>query len=106
MPTYEYSCKKCGQTLEVFQSFSDKPLRKHQECGGDLQKVFHARGVVFKGSGFYSTDSRSGSSSKSGQSKDESVSKDKPKDKEPAKKSESPTTAGASPSSGSSTTSS
>jgi putative FmdB family regulatory protein len=106
MPTYEYSCKKCGQTLEVFQSFSDKPLRKHQECGGDLQKVFHARGVVFKGSGFYSTDSRSGSGSKSGQSKDESVSKDKPKDKEPAKKSESPTTAGASPSSGSSTTSS
>jgi putative FmdB family regulatory protein len=105
MPTYEYSCKKCGQTLEVFQSFSDKPLRKHQECGGDLQKVFHARGVVFKGSGFYSTDSRSASSSKSGQSKDESVAKDKPKDKEPAKKSESPTTAGASPSSGSSTTS-
>jgi putative FmdB family regulatory protein len=106
MPTYEYSCKKCGQTLEVFQSFSDKPLRKHQECGGDLQKVFHARGVVFKGSGFYSTDSRSGAGSKSGKSKDESVSKDKPKDKEPAKKSESPTTAGASPSSGSSTTSS
>jgi putative FmdB family regulatory protein len=106
MPTYEYSCKKCGQSLEVFQSFSDKPLRKHQECGGELQKVFHARGVVFKGSGFYSTDSRSRSSSKSDQSKDDSVSKDKPKDKEPAKKSESPTAAGASPSSGSSTTSS
>ena len=68
MPTYEYSCKKCGQTLEVFQSFSDKPLRKHQECGGDLQKVFHARGVVFKGSGFYSTDY--GRASRRGGSKD------------------------------------
>ena len=64
MPTYEYTCKGCGETIEVFQSFSEKPLRKHRECGGDLQKVFHARGVVFKGSGFYSTDSRSSSSKK------------------------------------------
>lgn len=64
MPTYEYSCKRCGETLEVFQSFSDKPLRTH-ECGGELQKVFHSRGVVFKGSGFYRTDSRSASTSKS-----------------------------------------
>jgi putative FmdB family regulatory protein len=59
MPTYEYTCKKCGQTIEAFQSFSDKPLRKHKDCEGELKKVFHARGVVFKGSGFYSTDSRS-----------------------------------------------
>lgn len=62
MPTYEYTCKRCGQSIEAFQSFSEKPLRKHAECGGELQKVFHARGVVFKGSGFYSTDSRSTSS--------------------------------------------
>jgi putative FmdB family regulatory protein len=67
MPTYEYTCKRCGETIEVFQSFSEKPLRKHPECGGDLQKVFHARGVVFKGSGFYSTDSRSSTSSKKGE---------------------------------------
>ena len=65
MPTYEYTCKRCGETFETFQSFSAKPLRKHAECGGDLQKVFHARGVVFKGSGFYSTDSRSSASSSS-----------------------------------------
>ena len=58
MPTYEYVCKSCGDTIEVFQSFSDKPLKRHDSCGGDLQKVFHARGVVFKGSGFYSTDAR------------------------------------------------
>lgn len=62
MPTYEYTCKNCGQNIEAVQSFSEKPLRKHAECGGELQKVFHARGVVFKGSGFYSTDSRSKSS--------------------------------------------
>lgn len=58
MPTYEYVCKNCGENLEVFQSFSDKPLKKHKECGGDLQKVFHARGIVFKGGGFYATDSK------------------------------------------------
>jgi putative FmdB family regulatory protein len=58
MPTYEYVCKNCGETIEVFQSFSDKPLKKHKECGGQLQKVFHARGIVFKGGGFYATDSK------------------------------------------------
>ncbi|MFO7548401.1 MAG: FmdB family zinc ribbon protein [Acidimicrobiia bacterium] len=61
MPTYEYRCKACGAQLEVVQSFKDKPLRRHDECGGELQKIFHARGVVFKGSGFYVTDSRSAS---------------------------------------------
>lgn len=66
MPTYEYACKSCGETIEVFQSFSDKPLKKHKECGGALQKVFHARGIVFKGDGFYATDSKPAPSSKSG----------------------------------------
>lgn len=65
MPTYEYACKKCGERLEVMQSFSDKPLKKHKTCGGDLQKVFHPAGLIFKGSGFYVTDSRSSSSSSS-----------------------------------------
>lgn len=66
MPTYEYTCKKCQQNLEVFQPFSAKTLKTHQDCGGELQKVFHARGVVFKGSGFYATDSRNGTKSDSG----------------------------------------
>jgi putative FmdB family regulatory protein len=83
MPTYEYTCKLCGETIEAFQSFSEKPLRKHVDCGGDLQKVFHARGVVFKGSGFYSTDSRVAAKTSS----------DKTPDKTPAKKSESSTPA-------------
>ena len=80
MPTYEYVCKSCGATIEKVQSFSEKPLRRHQECGGDLQKVFHARGIVFKGPGFYSTDARaSSSSSKKG---DGSKSKESSKSKE------------------------
>jgi putative FmdB family regulatory protein len=58
MPTYEYLCQECGERLEVFQKFTDKPLRQHPECGGALNKVFHASGVVFKGSGYYVTDSR------------------------------------------------
>ena len=58
MPTYEYLCRQCGDRLEVVQSFRDDPLTIHDACGGDLRKVFHARGVVFKGSGFYVTDSR------------------------------------------------
>ena len=65
MPTYEYVCKNCGESIEIFQSFSDKPLKKHKECGGDLQKVFHARGIVFKGGGFYATDSKASTSAKS-----------------------------------------
>lgn len=63
MPTYEYLCKNCGEQFEVFQSFSAKTLKKHDACGGEVQKVFHARGVVFKGSGFYVTDSKSSKSS-------------------------------------------
>jgi putative FmdB family regulatory protein len=68
MPTYEYVCKSCGENIEVFQSFNSRPLKKHAECGGELKKVFHARGVVFKGSGFYKTDSRTGSSSEKSES--------------------------------------
>src|SRR5690242_11248432 len=61
MPTYEYRCAKCGEQLEVFQSFSDAPLTKHASCGGKLSKVMSAAGVILKGSGFYKTDNRSSS---------------------------------------------
>ena len=79
MPTYEYVCKSCGDTIEKVQSFSDKPLRRHEKCGGDLQKVFHARGIVFKGPGFYSTDARApqSTSKKSEGSKAKETSKSK-----------------------------
>lgn len=62
MPTYEYACKKCEQTFEVQQSFTDDPLTKHEKCGGQLRKVFGNIGITFKGSGFYKNDSRSTSS--------------------------------------------
>lgn len=62
MPTYQYHCSSCGRDLEIRQSFSDPTLTVCPECQGSLRKVFNAVGVVFKGSGFYKTDSRSGSS--------------------------------------------
>ncbi|WP_328527537.1 FmdB family transcriptional regulator [Nocardioides sp. NBC_00368] len=65
MPTYQYACTECGHAFDQFQSFSDASLTECPECGGKLRKVFSAAGVVFKGSGFYRTDSRSGSSSTS-----------------------------------------
>lgn len=65
MPTYQYACTECGHAFDQFQSFSEASLTECPECGGKLRKVFSAAGVVFKGSGFYRTDSRSGSSSTS-----------------------------------------
>ena len=58
MPTYQYRCTDCGHELEEFQSFTDDALTVCPACGGRLRKVFNAVGVVFKGSGFYRTDSR------------------------------------------------
>ena len=58
MPTYEYRCAKCGRHFDVYQSFSEDPLTKHEECGGKLNKVLSPAGIVLKGSGFYKTDSR------------------------------------------------
>src|SRR5690348_5518223 len=65
VPTYQYVCTECGEDLEAVQKFSDDPLTECPACGGRLRKRFSAVGVVFKGSGFYKTDSRSGSSSSS-----------------------------------------
>ena len=65
MPTYQYVCTECGGQLEAVQKFTDEPLTVHEDCGGRLRKVFSPVGIVFKGSGFYRTDSRSGSSSSS-----------------------------------------
>jgi len=59
VPTYQYQCTECGEALEVQQSFSEDALTVCPVCQGRLRKVFNAVGVVFKGSGFYRTDSRS-----------------------------------------------
>ena len=62
MPTYQYACTECGHAFEQFQNFSDDALTECPECSGRLRKLFNAVGVVFKGSGFYRTDSRSSTS--------------------------------------------
>jgi putative FmdB family regulatory protein len=64
VPTYEYACTACADRLEVVQKLSDPALTECPSCGGALRKVFSPVGVVFKGSGFYKTDSRSSSSAK------------------------------------------
>lgn len=66
MPTYQYQCTECGNGLEAVQKFTDDALTTCPDCQGRLRKVFSAVGVVFKGSGFYRTDSRSSSSSSVG----------------------------------------
>lgn len=62
MPTYEYKCRDCGHQLDVVQAFSDDPLTECPSCAGNLRKVFSPVGIAFKGSGFYKTDNRGGSS--------------------------------------------
>jgi putative FmdB family regulatory protein len=62
VPTYAYACTECDHRFEAVQSFSDDSLTVCPECEGRLRKVFNAVGIVFKGGGFYRTDSRSGSS--------------------------------------------
>ena len=62
MPTYQYACTECGDRSEVVQRFTDDPLTVCSACGGKLRKIFSPVGIVFKGSGFYRTDSRNGSS--------------------------------------------
>lgn len=100
MPTYQYACTTpdCGNEFELVQSFTDPAASQCPVCGGPVRKVFSAVGVVFKGSGFYRTDSRSGSGGdgKPGKSGDSSSS---------APKTESAPAASAAPSSTSSTSS-
>jgi putative FmdB family regulatory protein len=62
VPTYQYACTACGHQLEAVQSFTDDPLTVCPACDGRLRKQFGSVGIVFKGPGFYRTDSRNGSS--------------------------------------------
>jgi len=84
VPTYQYACTACGEQLEAVQAFTDAPLTDCPACGGRLRKVFSAVGVVFKGSGFYKTDSRSASKDSPGK---DSPSKDSPGKDSPGKES-------------------
>lgn len=103
MPIYEYACTACGERTEARQSFSDPPLTECPHCGGSLRKLYSPVGIVFKGSGFYSTDAKksakSASTDKSSsdrktdskadsktESKSESKSTSKPADKKATEK--------------------
>src|SRR4051812_21644746 len=105
MPTYEYRCAKCGRHFDVYQSFSEDPLTKHAECGGKLNKVLSPAGIVLKGSGFYKTDSRSGSK-RSHEERSTEKSETKEKSKETSTTSSSSESSGGSSPGGSSSDSS
>src|SRR5262245_44528718 len=85
MPIYEYSCSKCGQTIEVIQKFSDPVLKKHQGCGGTLTKLVSASAFQLKGTGWYVTDY-----ARKGKSGDSESSKETTDKKESTAKSETP----------------
>jgi putative FmdB family regulatory protein len=110
VPTYQYACTECDEQLEVRQSFTDDPLTVCPACEGRLRKVFNAVGVVFKGSGFYKTDSRkspdSGAGQDSGADKGGDTSRDKGGDKGSGKGSSGSSSASGDSSSGSSSASS
>ncbi|SNS45499.1 FmdB family zinc ribbon protein [Rhodococcoides kyotonense] len=100
MPTYSYACTECDNRFDIVQSFSDDSLTVCPQCTGKLRKLFNSVGIVFKGSGFYRTDSRGGSSTAS-ESAGESKS-----DKAPAKTESSTSSSASTSSSSSSSTSS
>ena len=92
MPIYEYACTACGERTEAKQSFADPPLTECPHCGGSLRKLYSPVGIVFKGSGFYSTDAKKKSSStstssdsKSSKSESKTESTTKKPDKKPDK---------------------
>jgi putative FmdB family regulatory protein len=79
MPTYQYACSDCGHEFELFQSFSDEAISVCPNCQGSVRKVYSNVGVVFKGSGFYKTDSRASSTPSSGGEKTTTTSPSAPK---------------------------
>jgi len=72
VPTYSYACTQCDNRFDIVQSFTDEALSVCSECSGKLRKLFNSVGIVFKGSGFYRTDSRGGSSTASEPAKSDS----------------------------------
>ncbi|GAB3742422.1 FmdB family zinc ribbon protein [Microlunatus parietis] len=102
MPTYQYRCTACTNELEIVQKFTDSPLTTCPECSGSLRKVFNAVGVVFKGSGFYRTDSRSDGKSGGSGTKSEAASGSSGESKsDSSKKADSSTSSSSSSDSGS-----
>lgn len=63
MPIYQYKCKKCGEITEKLQKVTDKPIKKCEHCGAEVEKIISAPGIIFKGSGFHITDYKRGKTS-------------------------------------------
>jgi putative FmdB family regulatory protein len=62
LPTYDYQCRSCGRVFEVIHPMAEDGPSTCEVCGGELRRIFHPTGIIFKGSGFYKTDSRSSGS--------------------------------------------
>lgn len=92
MPIYLYECDSCGMRFEQMQRMSADPLTDCPECDGDVHRVIQPVGIIFKGSGFYVTDNRSGSSSTLSPAKDGDKSEKKSESEEGESKTE-PSTA-------------
>ena len=93
MPTYDYQCRKCGHTLEYFQSFSEPDLKKCPKCGGKLNRLIGmGAGIIFKGSGFYETDYRSSEYKEKAKREVDSASSEELSDKKDSKKVDSSST--------------
>ena len=91
MPTYEYQCKTCGHQFEQMQRFSDPPLTECPKCSGQIRRVIFPAGVIFKGSGWYITDSRKSSPTETGDKADKADKAEKsdtsaPAESKPAEK--------------------
>ena len=85
MALYDYKCRKCGTVFEVRQKFSDEPLKVHEECGGDVDRLLSAPALQFKGSGWYVTDYGKGGKSPASNGKSDSKSDGKPETKTESK---------------------
>ena len=85
MALYDYKCRKCGTVFEVRQKFSDEPLKVHEECGGDVDRLLSAPALQFKGSGWYVTDYGKGGKSPASNGKADSKSDGKPETKAESK---------------------
>lgn len=85
MPTYGYKCHDCKEEFDVLQKINDDPVSECPRCSGPVRRVFHPVGIIFKGSGFYSTDNRRGESEKAKPAEKETPAPDKAsKEKKPS----------------------
>jgi len=81
MPLYDYKCHGCGKIFEVRQKFSEEPLKIHDECGGELERLISVPALQFKGSGWYVTDYGKGGNSPASNGKSEAKSESKTESK-------------------------